>query len=53
MRRLFDMPGNFAPARQYDVTPDGKRFLVAEPIDTNDVSVVTLVLNWNEELPQP
>jgi len=53
VRRLFDMPGNFAPARQYDVTPDGKRFLVAEPIDTSDASVVTLVLNWNAELPKP
>ena len=53
VRRLFDMPGNFAPARQYDVTPDGKRFLVGEPIDTNDASVVTLVLNWNAELPKP
>jgi Tol biopolymer transport system component len=53
VRRLFDMPGNFAPARQYDVTPDGKRFLVGEPIDTNDASVVTLVQNWNVELRKP
>ncbi len=51
--RLFDMPGNFAPARQYDVTPDGRRFLVGEPIDTNDASVVTLVQSWNVELPKP
>jgi len=52
VRRLFDMPGNFAPSRQYDVTPDGKRFLVGEPIDATNASPVTLVLNWDAELPK-
>ncbi|MCL4838255.1 MAG: serine/threonine-protein kinase [Thermoanaerobaculia bacterium] len=53
VRRLFDMPGNFAPARQYDVTPDGERFLVGEPIEALDVSVVVLVQNWHAAFPQP
>ena len=53
VRRLFDLPGNFAPTRQYDVAPDGKRFLVGEPVDATNASPVTLVLNWDTELPKP
>ena len=52
VRRLFDMPANFAPARQYDVASDGKRFLVGEPIVATNASPVTLVLNWDAELPK-
>jgi eukaryotic-like serine/threonine-protein kinase len=51
--RLFDLPAPFAAGRQYDVTPDGQRFLVAEPMQATDASPVTLVLNWPEDLPQP
>lgn len=53
VRRLFDLPGSFAPTRQYDVTPDGQRFLVGEPIDATNASPVTLVLGWDTELPKP
>ncbi|HSM50180.1 MAG TPA: protein kinase, partial [Thermoanaerobaculia bacterium] len=53
VRRLFDLPGNFAPTRQFDVTPDGQRFLVGEPVDATNASPVTLVLGWDTELPKP
>jgi eukaryotic-like serine/threonine-protein kinase len=36
--------------RGYDVTSDGNRFLVATPIDESDPSLVTVVMNWSEEL---
>ncbi len=53
VRRLFDLPGNFAPNRQYDVAPDGQRFLVGEPVEATNASPVTLVLGWDAELPKP
>jgi hypothetical protein len=53
VRRLFDLPGNFAPTRQYDVTPDGQRFLVGEPSDATNAAPITLVLHWDAELPKP
>ena len=52
--RLFDHPGlrpgfNYAP---YDVSPDGKRFLLVEPFtETGEVPKPTIrvVENWAEE----
>jgi hypothetical protein len=42
-----------APARCYDVSPDGQRFFVSRPLPspaTPPVTHVNLVLNWFEEL---
>jgi hypothetical protein len=43
--------------RGYDVSPDGKRFLMLKPSETahamNDPSAITVVLNWFEELKPP
>ena len=36
--------------RQYDVTSDGNRFLVNQPIDQPGVEPLTLVQNWTSEL---
>ena len=52
-RKLFE--GRFAftgPARGYDVTPDGRRFLMVQPRDAPPQPPVQLVLveNWFEEL---
>jgi len=40
------------PIRSYDITPDGKRFLIRKPTrDTpTDVTQLNLVQNWFEEL---
>jgi len=41
--------------RSYDISPDGRRFLMVEPIDTLSPPPVThlnVVLNWTEDLKQ-
>lgn len=35
---------------QYDVAPDGQRFLLNVPVEDTPISPVTVVLNWVEEL---
>jgi Tol biopolymer transport system component len=35
---------------QYDVTPDGKRFLVSAPVNEQGTTPVTVVLNWTAGL---
>jgi hypothetical protein len=35
-----------APVYQYDVTPDGRRFLIAEPPEGISSSTMVVVLNW-------
>ena len=35
---------------QYDVTPDGNRFLVNQLVEHPGVEPLTLVLNWASEL---
>jgi len=51
--KLFDgryyMGGGVSIGRTYDVSPDGKRFLMIQP-DVGPVSTITVVLNWFEEL---
>jgi serine/threonine-protein kinase len=39
-------------SRDYDITPDGKRLLMAFPIDrrSGDEGIINVVMNWNEEL---
>ena len=36
--------------RQYDVAPDGKRFLLNVPVEEESGSPITLVLNWTAGL---
>jgi serine/threonine protein kinase/Tol biopolymer transport system component len=43
----FDKPGTVA---QYDVTPDGQRFLMIKGPERKLVKKINLVLNWKEEL---
>ena len=50
---LIDLPLRISAARQFDVAKDGQRFLVNEPYGEADISPVTLVQNWNVELPAP
>ena len=51
---LFDGPYWFAaPGRGYDITPDGKRFLIIKAQSVNEdaaPSRITVVLNWFQEL---
>jgi serine/threonine-protein kinase len=50
--------GNYAPSHggyvraNYDVSPDGRRFLMLQPADAGATppSQITVVLNWSEEL---
>jgi dipeptidyl aminopeptidase/acylaminoacyl peptidase len=45
---LFDVrvPGGAALRQQYDVTPDGQRFLVNTVVDEAADTPITVVLNW-------
>ena len=43
--RLSTTPGNLA-----DVSPDGKRFLFALPVDQNQPDDIKVVLNWESGL---
>jgi hypothetical protein len=38
------------PAIHYDVSLDGRRFLINSEIEDADTAPITLVLNWFEEL---
>ena len=37
---------------RYDVTADGKRFLVRDPLDEPDVSPMTILTDWTAILPK-
>ena len=43
-------PGN--PGRNYDISPDGKRFLMIKPGSAQETAPpnITVVQNWGEEL---
>jgi len=50
---LVDYPGVISsPFTGYNISPDGKRFLIQEPLEYKSVEVrqLQLVLNWFEEL---
>jgi hypothetical protein len=50
-RVLFEGPYEYGPAvRFYDVTPDGRRFLMLKPRPGAERREVMVVLNWFEEL---
>jgi len=43
---LVEVPPS-AQRQQYAVSPDGQRFLMNVPIESADISPITVVLNWN------
>jgi Tol biopolymer transport system component len=52
-RSLLDFPYDpSSPARNYDITPDGRRFLIPERVEFQPIEVnrLNLVQNWFEEL---
>jgi len=51
---LFDTAldgSQFVRFRQYDVTPDGKRFLIREDVNTGRESPISVILHWEKLLP--
>jgi len=42
--------GGTQPTEGYDVTPDGSRFVLVEPVERRDAAPTVVVLNWLEEL---
>ena len=44
IKHTLEMP------QQYDVSPDGQRFLINTLLEEEDAASITLVLNWFEEL---
>ena len=49
-KALFKVPSGVLPT--WDVTPDGKRFLVLVRVQQNAPAPITVVLNWREGLPK-
>jgi hypothetical protein len=47
-RRLFSVHGSVSREAGYDVTADGQRFVVPEPVGESS-SPIRVVLNWYEE----
>jgi hypothetical protein len=43
-----------APVTNYDVSPDGQRFLMVKPVESAETAPtqINVVLNWFEELKQ-
>jgi hypothetical protein len=37
-------------SRQYDVSADGKRFLLAQPLEESTSVPITVIVNWPELL---
>jgi hypothetical protein len=52
-RLLFEGPYVNVGGLSYDVTPDGRRFLLLEPVEhAASVTHLNVVLNWFEEVKQ-
>ena len=47
---LFDAPVRAHPTRQYDVTPDGKHFMLNRLVDNGPSEPVTVIQNWQTKL---
>ena len=51
---LFEWPYFQTPGRNFDITPDGNRFLMSKPLVPDDETTlptqINVVLNWDEEL---
>jgi len=51
VRPLFELPAIVAqPYADYDVFPDGKKFLVNVPFESQNSTPLTLVVNWETEV---
>ena len=48
---LFDT--RLGPARLFDVSPDGRRFLLIHPVDEAVAPPITLVVNWSAGIRRP
>ena len=49
----FLFEGNYAPGQNYDINPDGQRFLMLKPVGAEDGSAqdrLHVVQNWFTEL---
>jgi hypothetical protein len=53
-RMLFEGPYELSPVQtdNYDVSPDGQRFLMLKPAERVAPTQINVVLNWSEELKQ-
>jgi hypothetical protein len=51
-RQLFsgDYVQSYAGGPYYDVSPDGKRFLMLKPLGEDASTQINVVLNWTEQL---
>jgi hypothetical protein len=49
-RKLFDVPYPQLPGRDFDVTPDGQRFVTVVGTEESDQQQINVVVNWLEEL---
>lgn len=50
-RLLFEKASSFSGVlSEYDVAPDGQRFLIVEPMEEFESKQINVVLNWFEEL---
>ena len=51
VRPLFEVPAVVAqPYADYDVFPDGKKFLINVPFESQNSTPLTLVVNWETEV---
>jgi hypothetical protein len=46
-KSLFPTRLGFGPAAIYDVSADGKRFLVAQPLEESASGPITVIGNWS------
>jgi hypothetical protein len=44
--RMSTLPNTSHTRNQYDVTPDGQRFLINQPFGETAASLITVVVNW-------
>jgi len=47
---LFDAPVRIHATRQYDVTPDGQRFLLNRLVESDKIEPIALIQNWQTRL---
>ena len=52
-KRLFPMKsvtyGSVSRLRRFDVSPDGEKFVIAEPLEVDSPAVIRVVQNWFAE----
>jgi hypothetical protein len=52
-RRLFDRSNYFLKYNSYDVSPDGKRFMMIQRDPGSVPRQLNVILNWSDELDRP